>query len=392
MLPINVPSDIDKYFFNRTKDIKRITRQIDSIHDDLSTQLLITGLRGVGKTFLLKKILNNQPDSILTVYLDISKIYGKNQGKITESEVLKAMLNQLYEAINTDKTLLKTVENNIKQIFNKLKLKNYDFNGTNNIFNIPLPVINDNYEALSDFVMKLPQRIVDSSDDIKGIVIVMDEFQLLKYINNPEAFFWLFRSYSQEESNICYIFTGSVSQTADIIELLNGQTGAFGGRMIQINIEPFTKEETKEYINKNTDIKFTTDGFDRFYKCTRGIPAYINPFCNILVSNKEYTSQMIKESFLLQMDQIIIMWLYVWGSLNEFEKNIIILLVENDKLSWNELLNALSYSKATLTKYIDSLNNKGIVKYTYDKQYSLNDQMLRTWLIHKKETEGNYPL
>ena len=50
--------------------------------------------------------------------------------------------------------------------------------------------------------MELPQKIVDSSDEIKGFIIVIDEFQLLGTIKSPEAFFWLIRSYSQQQFNV----------------------------------------------------------------------------------------------------------------------------------------------------------------------------------------------
>ncbi|OED30408.1 ATP-binding protein [Methanosphaera sp. WGK6] len=393
MMPTSVPKNIDKYFYNRKKDIKRISLQINSIYEDLSNQILITGTRGVGKTFLLKKILKDQPDDILTIYIDLSRIYGENQGKISEEEVLKELLSSIEAKINEDKTQPQKIEQTIKNKLNTLKLKNYDFKDATTILNIPLPEIRDNYQELSKFVMELPQSIVDSTEDIKGFIIVMDEFQLLKNLSNPEAFFWLIRSFVQEQSNVSYIFTGSVSKTAEVIEMLNGQTGAFGGRMIQIHIDPFTKEETLNYINDKSDnIRFTSDGFERFYKCTRGIPAYINTFCNILNPGEEYDSDMIKESFLLQMDQIVVMWLYVWGTLNKSEKHIVKILVDEDKLTWNELLDASGYSKATLTKYIDSLNNKGILDYGFDKKYTINDIMLKTWLRNKKEVEGQYPL
>ena len=274
-----------------------------------------------------------------------------------------------------------------------MTLKDYDINDSVDIFNIPLPKIKDNYPKLSEFVMELPQHIVDSSKDISGVIIVIDEFQLIKHVNNPEAFFWLIRSHLQNQSNICYIFTGSVSNTSEIIEMINGQTGAFGGRMIQINIDPFTKQETKNYLDERlSSVKFTDDGFDRFYKCTSGIPAYINTFCNVLDSNILYDSEKIKETFIMKMDQIVIMWLYIWGNLNKQEKEIIKILTDNDELTWNELLEKCSFSKATLTKYIDSLNNQGMLKYTYQNTYTLNDKMIKTWLKHKKETEGQYPL
>ena len=97
----------------------------------------------------------------------------------------------------------------------------------------------------------------------------------MRYIENPEAFFWLIRSFSQKQFNVSYIFTGSTSQTAKIIKMLNGTDGAFGGRMIQININPFTEEQTKRFIDEKAEgIEFTDEGFERFYSCTRGIPAY----------------------------------------------------------------------------------------------------------------------
>ncbi|AGN16737.1 ATP-binding protein [Methanobrevibacter sp. AbM4] len=379
MLPISVPNDVDKYFYNRKKDIKRISLQLKSIEEDLPNQLLITGNRGVGKTFLLKKILHNQPDYILSAYVDISKIYGMNK-KISEEEILKEILIEINKTLNKDANLFNKFQNYLKTMFNT---KDYDFSNPETILNIPIPKIKDNYEKISKFVMELPQRIVDSSD-VKGFIVVIDEFQLIKYVENPEAFFWLFRSYLQNLNNVCYIFTGSVSKTADIIEMINGQTGAFGGRMIQINIDPFTEEETANYIRDRTDIKFTEDGFERFYKCTRGIPAYINTFSNILDSNVEYTSDMIKEVFFLQMDQIVIMWLYVWGNLNDYEKTIIKLIVDNDSLSFKELLTMTKYSSTTLSKYLEQLNNKSLLKYNRDNDYVINDSMLKSWLKNKK--------
>ena len=87
IMPISMPKDIDKYFFNRTKDIKMINTQLSTLKFDIPPQMLITGYRGVGKTFLLRKILKDQGNNILTVFLDISEIMGRQKGKLTEDEV-----------------------------------------------------------------------------------------------------------------------------------------------------------------------------------------------------------------------------------------------------------------------------------------------------------------
>ncbi|WP_303372698.1 ATP-binding protein [Methanobrevibacter sp.] len=392
-MPVSMPKDIDKYFFNRTKDINMINTQLSTVKFDIPPQLLITGYRGVGKTFLLKKILNDQNSDILSVFIDVSEIMGRQKGNLTEEKVLKELLSAIDDEISQNKTSYKKWVSKITSNFKKLGLKNYDFSDDVNVFDIPIPVISDNYDKLSKFVMELPQKIVDSSDEINGFIIVIDEFQLLKNVEDPEAFFWLIRSFTQKQFNVGYVFTGSVSKTSDIINMINGPEGAFGGRLIQINIEPFTFEETKRYIDeKSNNLKFTDEGFERFYACTRGIPLYINSLSTVLPNNIICDENIIKQTLQLNIDQIAIMWIYIWGRLSQGEKDFIIYLLEHDGASRHTLDNELGYSKSSITRFIDTLSNQGIIEFNQDKQFVLADKMLKLWLKIKFETTGFYPL
>ena len=392
-MPVSMPKDIDKYFFNRLKDIAMINTQISTIRLDIPPQMLITGYRGVGKTFLLRKILNDQSEDILSIFIDLAEISGRQKGNLTEEKVLKEILNSINETISKNKKSYQKWCSTIKSNLQKLQLKNYDFSRSAHILDIPIPVINDNYDKLSKFVMELPQKIVDDNDEIKGFIIVIDEFQLLKKVEKPEAFFWLIRSYVQKQFNVGYIFTGSVSKTSDIIDMINGQSGAFGGRLIQINVDPFTFEQTKEYIEeKSNNLKFTDDGFERFYACTRGIPLYINSLSTILPNNMVCGEEIILQSLQLNIDQVAMMWIYIWGRLAQGEKDFIIYLLENNGASRQNLDNELGYSKSSVTRFIDSLSNQGIIEFDKDKKFVLADKMLTTWLKIKHETNGFYPL
>ena len=392
-MPVSIPKDIDAYFFNRVKDINMINTQISTVRLDIPPQLLITGYRGVGKTFLLKKILNDQSSDILTAFIDLSEIVGRRKGKLTEEWVLKEILNTINETISKDQKFYKKFANIIKSNIQKLQLKDYDFSDASHILDIPIPVIEDNYDRLSKFVMELPQKIVDENDNINGFIIVIDEFQLLKNVEKPDAFFWLIRSYMQKQFNVGYIFTGSVSRTSDVITMINGQEGAFGGRLIQINIDPFTFDETKRYIEeKSNNLKFTDEGFERFYACTRGIPLYINSLSTILPNNMVCDEEIIGQALQFNIDQVAMMWIYIWGRMAQGEKDFIIYLLENNGASRQKLDNELGYAKSSISRFIDSLSNQGIIEFSKDKNFVLADKMLATWLKIKYETNGFYPL
>lgn len=174
--------------------------------------------------------------------------------------------------------------------------------------------------------------------------------------------------------------------------MLNGPDCAFGGRLMQIDIKPFSEEETRSYLEEKAhDLTFTEEGFKRFYACTRGIPLNVNAFSSILPRYLECDEEIIKEGLYLNVDQVAIVWVYVWGRLNRGEKDFIIYILEHSDVFRKDLEADFPYSRSSIIRFIDSLSNKGILGYNLDRGYYILDPLLVTWLKIKFQTNGIYP-
>ena len=134
--PLFLHNNLDEYFYNRKEDIKKLKYQINSLNYSLPQQILLTGYRGVGKTYLLKKIMAEIEPSIICTYLDISQIYALEEGDLTIETILIELLKQMNQTIQAS-----NYKNNYKakitELVNNLKLKKYDFHDVTEILKIP---------------------------------------------------------------------------------------------------------------------------------------------------------------------------------------------------------------------------------------------------------------
>ena len=390
ILPLFAVKDIDKYFYNRNQEINTINSYFNSNSTEFQ-QLIINGNRGMGKTFLIKKILNSYNDEYLTIYLDLAKI--SNSEEILTEEILLKNLFYLIGDELVEKTKNSKISQEIKALLKMVQLdEEYDFREVCQSLDIPIPVNFSDLEKLNKFAFEFPQKIANKFDEISGFIIAIDEFQLIKELDNPEEFFSQIRLYNKFQDDVFYIFS-SLDFNFINADFDDDFDDLFESQMIKINLRPFTIEETKTYFDDFIpEIKFTEDGFERFYFWTKGIPVCINSFANLLSSEKTYDENLINETFNLKTDQILVKRMDVWANLNKVEKNNIVAIIENEGLNKEFLINDLAFSRSTIIKYLDILEEKMIIESTVNNNYIVSDEMFKRLLLFKKDTLDYIPI
>lgn len=160
--------------------------------------------------------------------------------------------------------------------------------------------------------------------------------------------------------------------------------------MLTINISPFSKTTTEKYLKeKASEIKFSEDGFKRFYKCTSGIPSYINIFARQLSTSYLLKEKDIIDAFDNNISIIAVHLINEWNRLTIKEKDIIIALIDKP-LKRIEIANKLNVKSGSLSDKLNKLQNLGLIGF-YDGKYRIIEELLKRWLKTEYREKGIYP-
>lgn len=388
-LPLGNDNDLDDtQFYNRVDEISFLSDNLELTKKGSTPTILLTGIRGVGKSALMKKLKKNLQNEYLVVYMDLSAIDKYKKNSLTRFDFMKLFYESIIKSCSESNII--TIDTKILKYF---KNRNFKLDKIETINKIPLlPLTEEDYTKFTTFVMDLPQQIYENyKKQINGVLIFMDEFQILKQLDEDvKGFLWYIRSVIQSQNHIGYIFSGSMSVKDELIADIAGQKGAFGGRILNFEITTFSFDTTKNYLKEKADyLKFTDNGFKRFYKCTKGIPYYINSFARLLPPNEELNEDKIISEFKKSLPYLLIHLTNEWYKLNNQEKRIITSLIEKP-LKRIEIANKLEVTSGAIGASLKTLQNKSLIE-SDNKKYEIYDSIFKEWLKKEYEEKGDYP-
>jgi len=351
----------------------RKTEQEDLMEFVTSSQnVLLYSHRRTGKSSLIKQVFlnikQNLPE-IGTLYIDL-------YGTTSETGFMTRIFQQLNVLeTNTDK-LLKLFKNSIDKFFFQISVDP----GTN------LPAITPLFKSADEsLVLKNLMELLEKFSRRRKIVIALDEFQEVAKYTDADSFEKRLRSYVQQHSNICYIFSGS--QQHLLTAMFQSQSRAF---YQQAASYPLKQIETKHYIPwmskmfKEGNLYVKKSDLQRIIERFENHPMYIQLFCFFLwreLQNNSWNDQTINVIERIMVDQKQLEYQTLWDNLSINQKKTMKLLLINDgkNLFAAEALIAVNIKTASIvTRCLKTLSEKEVL--VKNEKYIIQDLFLKKWL------------
>jgi uncharacterized protein len=379
----------DEQFYNREQEIMWIKNLLESTAQGSAPTLMVSGIRGVGKTVLLKKIKKELQEDYLICYLDLSATSGYQMGKLTEMGIMQHLYQSWMAECEARK--FSTI---LKKVSKYFKTKRFGLAEVIDAGGIPLPVpkSEDDYQKLSSFVLDLPQQIYqEHQDQIQGTILILDEFQALKDLEDHlDTFLWYLRSVIQAQKRVAYIFSGSVSSTDTLLSRVAGSDGAFGGRMLNVEVHPFSPETVRNYLKeKLPSLHLDDKGLERFYQCTRGIPFYVNTFAKLLQKNTPLGEEEVKDEFQRTLPYLALHLINQWSRLTLQEQKIVTQLLDAP-IRRKEIAEKLKVTSGSLSGALNKLLDQELIAHQ-EGSYGISEPILGAWLKKEHQDKGVYP-
>lgn len=261
-----MPKKKRENLYNREREFEELEKSFES-----GRQILLTGIRRIGKTSLLQAFLNELSErKIPNIFIDCRSF--EKAGSFDKNG-----FNSRFKAL-LDKILSKNLQ--ILKKISKISLYGIEFKLNSDVNRFDL-------FAYLDMVNELMDR--------KGtkLVIALDEAQFLRFYGRggKEILNLLAHVYDHLE-NMIFILTGSeIGVLYDFIGSENPESPLYGRYINQITLERFPKEKSIDFLVKGFEqvgIKPKSEYIEKAVESLDGIVGYLSMYGYIVQTTNEW--------------------------------------------------------------------------------------------------------
>ena len=228
----------------------------------------------------------------------------------------------------------------------------------------------ENYTEIVRRAFDLGEKLAKSSGT--KFILVLDEFPEILRIENGEQLVKMFRTIHEKQRNTAIILSGSEKRTLELVAL--GSASPFYKQLVPKKISPFSFEETLEFLNKY-GLKISESEAKKIYEITGGVPFYLQylgrsaaPVSNIDGIVKEFLAQEGGVFFGEEFER-----------LSDKEKLIAMAMAMGARAP-TEISKGSGEPVTSVSRYLLTLQDKGVVKKIEKASYALADKLFSLWL------------
>jgi len=357
---------IGESFCNRKKELSELLRYIKG-----SQNVLLYSHRRYGKSSLIRQLFCD----IKEKNLNIGTMHIELYGTISEKDFITKIFQGLNQLESNFERLLKSVSSALKNI--KLNLSIDSSTGGT--------LVSPSFEAINEkIVLEELMNILSKYSQKRKLVIAFDEFQEVANYTE-EGFEKRLRSFIQQHSNICYLFSGSRQHL--ITEMFNSNNRAFYKLAESF---PLGKIETKNYIPwvqnlfSRKNVHLPAELIEEIVAKFENHPMYIQNFLFHLwekPAKKGFSPDIINQVENAIVEKRSLEHTILWETLSINQKKTLKLILLNNGAN---LFNADSLKSVSLktgslvTKALSSLIKKEII--VKNGNYQIQDVLFKKWL------------
>ena len=357
---------IGESFCNRKKELSELLGYIKG-----SQNVLLYSHRRYGKSSLIRQVFSETKEK----NLNIGAMHVELYGTISEKDFITRTFQCLNQLESNFERLLKSVSKALKNI--KLNLSIDSVTGGTSV--------SPSFEAVNEkIILEELMNILSKYSQERKLAIAFDEFQEVANYTE-DGFEKRLRSFIQQHSNICYIFSGS--QQHLITDMFNSNNRAFYKLADSF---PLAKIETKHYIPwiqnlfSRKNVHLPAELIEEIVARFENHPMYIQNFLFHLweePGKKEFSPEIINKVENAIIERRSLEHAVLWETLSINQKKTLKLILLNDG---SNLYNADSLKSVNLkngslvTKALSSLVKKEII--VKDGRYVIQDIVFKKWL------------